>query len=67
MPAKIPDTLVRVNWRVAADDLALLEVVFGYGQVNAKMRELIGAYCGRLRAAGWELDVTDRNNQPLDL
>lgn len=46
-PLKIPVEFVK--WRIRSDDLALLEFIHGDGNVNAAVRDLIHAYCERVR------------------
>ena len=48
MPAKLPEPMTRVTWRVPSADLDLLTVLHGEN-VNGFIRELVAAYCRRLR------------------
>lgn len=50
MPKPLDRQTERVNWRIFADDLAVLEAAHGRGETNAVVRALIRAYCDRLRA-----------------
>lgn len=50
MPRPLPHETEKVCWRIRADDLALLEVMYAQaeGGVNGFVRELIHAYCTRV-------------------
>lgn len=50
MPAKLKIATVPVKWRVQEDDLTFLRAVYGEGGVNPAVRDLIHAWCVRLRA-----------------
>ena len=51
MPAPLKFDWERVNWRMRADDLALLEVLYP-GRVNEIARDVIHAYCEHLKRQG---------------
>lgn len=59
MPAKLTESTARWTGRLAADDLALLELVYGHGKVNRIIRDILAAYCNSLRARGW------KNTEPV--
>lgn len=53
MPLKLTVECAFVKWRVRVEDLALLEALFGEGNVNTVVREeIIHRYCDALRARG---------------
>ena len=49
MPNKIEDVRM-IKWRIAQNDLELLEAIHGPGRVNSAARAIIAAHCERLRA-----------------
>jgi len=51
MPAPLPFDWERVNWRMRADDLALLEVLFP-GRVNEVARDVLHKFCEHLERQG---------------
>lgn len=53
MPAKLPEDLTKITWRVQTEDLDLLEGLYGRGNVNKVIRELLSQYCNSLRAKGF--------------
>lgn len=49
MPRKLNEDVVKVTWRIRPTDLDLLEAVYGEGNVCPLVRDLLTAYCDRLR------------------
>lgn len=52
MPAKLTTLTTRWTGRLTSEDLALLELVYGPGKVNSVIRDILAAYCRRLREKG---------------
>lgn len=49
MPAPLQIPTEFVKWRIGAEDLAALRALYGEGQVNAVVREVIAAYVRAVR------------------
>lgn len=49
MPNPLPEEYERVTWRVWSEDVETLRLLFP-GRVNEVVRELLSAYCARVRS-----------------
>lgn len=63
MPAPLPEENEKVCWRINTADVELLRSLFP-GRVNEVVRELLGAYCDRVRS-GLKAQQNQRATDPL--